>query len=162
MHIYNKSNKIKKYKIFLNFIKLKEIKKCNRQFSWLKMELIIIVASTKNHDQCDHRKNIFANVIIFPFLFNHFYEKNVPCLINLSAQAAPYRYTYKHHAVYCRCRISISNIIENPIMHVANGYISIMHSEGVPFFSFSEYLHTATSLARQYRPNVTLAERSAC
>jgi len=47
-------------------------------------------------------------------------------------------------------------------MHVANGYVSIMHGEGVPFFSFSEYLHTATSLARQYRPDATLAERSVC
>lgn len=57
---------------------------------------------------------------------------------------------------YCRRHISISNLIENPIMHLANGYISIMHVKKTCFFFFPFFLLFGTStcyhvsLARQY------------
>lgn len=41
--------------------------------------------------------------------------------------------------VCCSRRLSISNIIENPIMHLTNGYISIMHAAyAQAFFLFRD------------------------
>lgn len=53
---------------------------------------------------------------------------------------------------HCSRRTSTSNIIENPIMHLANGYISIMHAApgARPFSLFrSIYMLVTASLARQ-------------
>lgn len=72
--------------------------------------------------------------IVFFFLYDQFFAKkmwNVRRRFNVNVQ------TLRAPIIYCSRCISISNIIENPIMHLANGYTYINHacSEKVCFFS---------------------------
>lgn len=74
--------------------------------------------------------------------------------------------TLRAPIIYCSRCISISNIIENPITHLANGYTYINHAYREKiciFFAFLRHLH-ARSCARQYwyRLKARLRTSEAC
>lgn len=76
-------------------------------------------------------------------------KKRAAC--GILQHARQYWYTNIARVKHCSHHIYISNIIENPIMHLANGYISIIHAvRARPFFLFRGiYMLVTASLVRQ-------------